>query len=153
MAGGMVRVLRPERPLLERGAAAVARETDDPQVAELLADRVSVADLHPHHRRVAVGRDDVAGHPEHLVRALAFRLPHVTDRGQPDDRLVVWALPVAGVGGEDLRERAGPGRPPGTLVSRDPVPHLLPVHARRPNMASSRVCASAPPGTGGRGAI
>src|SRR5215831_9875808 len=129
-AVSLVRLLRPERPLLERGAAPVVIETDNPQVAVLLADRIPVADLDPHHRRVAVGGDDAAGHAEHLIGTLAFRFPHDGDRGQADDGLVVGALPVDGVLGEDPGERAGTGRPPGTLVSRDPVPYLLSAHDR-----------------------
>src|ERR1035441_5259363 len=55
-----------ERPLLECGAPAVGCEPDHPQITELLLDRISVPDLHPHHRRVPLDRDDLAGHAEHL---------------------------------------------------------------------------------------
>jgi hypothetical protein len=72
-----VGALWPVGPLLEPGAAAVTGEPDDPQIAVLLARRVSIADLGPDHRRRAVDGKGVGGQGEDLVKA--FTPPTVTE--------------------------------------------------------------------------
>src|SRR6516164_9007080 len=66
VAGG-VGVLGPERPLLEPGAAPVVAQVDDPQIAVLLARRIAVEHLGPHHRGRAVDGQDAGGQREELV--------------------------------------------------------------------------------------
>ena len=63
--------LWPVGPLLEPVAAVVTGEPDDPQIAVLLAGRISIADLGPDHRRRAVDGKDVCGQGEDLVRAFS----------------------------------------------------------------------------------
>jgi hypothetical protein len=90
VAGGVgVRAPWPVGPLLEPGAAAVIGEPDDPQVAILLAGWISIADLGPDHRHRAVDGNDVCGQGEDLVRAFSFLLPHLLDRVQASDGLLV----------------------------------------------------------------
>ena len=89
---------------------------------------MAVPDLHPRHRGVTIGREHLAGHPEHLIRPFAIGLPHRGDGRQPFHRLQVWTLPVPGVVSEEPGQRAGAGRPPGPLVGGQPCRHLAPVH-------------------------
>ena len=82
----------------------VISEPDDPQIAVLLAGRISIADLGPDHRRPSVNSKDFSGQSEDLVRAFPFFLPHPLDRGQAVNRLFVGGLQVDSVGREQVSQ-------------------------------------------------
>src|SRR6476620_824890 len=113
VAGRHRGLLGPERPFLERLAEPVRGEPHDPQVPVLLLARVAVPDLDPGHRGRPVHRQDLAGHQEGLVRAVALGAPHDLDRGQTGDPVLVRARPVGRVPGEQIPQCLGARRAPG----------------------------------------
>src|SRR5262245_8112571 len=119
--------VRPVRPLIGVAAAAVGGATHNPQVEELLRHRLAVVHLDADHSGVAVDRDQVVGHRERFVGAGPLGIPHLPDRTESDDRLVIGTLSIAGVLGEKLPQRLDTGGTPGLLVRVDPVADLLPI--------------------------
>src|SRR4051812_33465050 len=70
---------RPERPLLERRAAALVVEGDDPEVAVVPAPRCRVLDLQAHHAGVPLDGDDLAVDRE-LLPHIGLAPPELLDR-------------------------------------------------------------------------
>jgi len=116
VVAGSVRLLGPERPFLEPGAAPVVTDVDDPQVAVLLVRRIPVVHLGPDHRRPAVDGQDAGGQGEDLVGAFPLLVPHSFDGWQADDGLLVGGLQIAGVTGKQVSEGLGAWCPPSGLI-------------------------------------
>src|SRR5262249_15302040 len=95
---------RPVGPLLEGGAATVLTEADHPQVSILELRGAAVLDLHADDRDVVLQGDDSAVHCKRLIGAFALGLPHLGNRVESDQWLLVRRLPVGRILGKELAQ-------------------------------------------------
>jgi hypothetical protein len=116
---------------LERLAAPVGGEADDPQVAVLVGNGILVADGDPHDGHIAVDRDHLGVHRERLVGSPPLCLPHVGDRAKPNNRRLERLQAICRAVGEQLAQRFGSRASPRLLISGQPSLHVSAVDHRR----------------------